>query len=42
VLTVQEKAKEIISESEQILATERDALVFFEALTNPKAPSASL
>lgn len=38
VLTVQEKAKEIISEKEQILASERDRELFFNAITNsPKA-----
>lgn len=38
VLTVQEKAKEIISEKEQILASERDREIFFDAITNsPKA-----
>lgn len=38
VLTVQEKAKEIISEKEQILASERDSELFFNAITNsPKA-----
>jgi uncharacterized protein (DUF1778 family) len=38
VLTVQEKAKEIISEKEQIIASERDSALFFDAITNsPKA-----
>jgi uncharacterized protein (DUF1778 family) len=38
VLTVQEKAKEIISEKEQIIASERDSEIFFDAITNsPKA-----
>lgn len=38
VLTVQEKAKEIISEKEQIIASERDGEIFFDAITNsPKA-----
>jgi len=38
VLTVQEKAKEIISEKEQIIASERDNEIFFDAITNsPKA-----
>ena len=35
VLTVQEKAKEIISEKEQIIASERDSEIFFDAITNP-------
>lgn len=38
VLTVQEKAKEIISEKEQIIASRRDSEIFFDAITNsPKA-----
>lgn len=38
ILTVQEKAKEIISEKEQIIASERDREIFFDAITNsPKA-----
>jgi len=39
---VQEKAKEIIRENEQIIASERDSKVFFEATTNPKSPSDTL
>ncbi|MFP4556147.1 MAG: DUF1778 domain-containing protein [Bacteroidales bacterium] len=42
ILTVQEKAKEIIKEKEQVIASERDSQVFFEAITNPKRPSATL
>ena len=38
ILTVQEKAKEIISEKEQIIASERDSEIFFDAITiSPKA-----
>lgn len=38
VLTVQEKAKEIIAEKEQIIASKKDSEVFFDAITNsPKA-----
>ncbi|MEQ6119576.1 DUF1778 domain-containing protein [Reichenbachiella sp. MALMAid0571] len=38
VLTVQEKAKEIISENEQIVASKRDSEIFFDAITHaPKA-----
>lgn len=33
--TVREKADIIIAESEQILATERDSKIFFDAITNP-------
>lgn len=42
ILTVQEKAKEIIKEKEQIIASERDSQLFFEAITNPKKPSETL
>lgn len=38
ILTVQEKAKKIISEREQIIASERDSEIFFNAVINsPKA-----
>lgn len=40
--TVQEKAKEIIQEKEQIIASERDSEIFFDAITNPKKPSKTL
>ena len=37
-MAVQEKAKEIISEKEQILASQKDSEIFFDAITNsPKA-----
>lgn len=39
---VQEKAKEIIKEKEQIIASERDSQIFFEALTKSKKPSETL
>jgi uncharacterized protein (DUF1778 family) len=42
IFTVQEKAKEIIQESEQIIASEKDSQVFFKAITNPKKPSKTL
>ena len=42
ILTVQEKAKEIIKEKEQILASERDSQLFFDSITNPKKPSKTL
>lgn len=42
ILTVQEKAKEIIKEKEQIIASERDSQVFFDAITHPKKPSKTL
>ncbi len=42
ILAVQEKAKEIIREKEQIIASEKDGQIFFDAVTNPKKPSATL
>jgi uncharacterized protein (DUF1778 family) len=42
ILTVQEKAKEIIKEKEQIIASEKDSEIFFDAITNPKKPSTNL
>ena len=39
---VQEKAKEIIKEKEQVIASERDSQIFFDAITNPKKPSKTL
>lgn len=40
--SVQEKAKEIIKEHEQIIASERDSKVFFEAITHPASPNEAL
>lgn len=42
ILTVQEKAKEIMKEKEQIIASEKDSEIFFDAITNPKKPSKAL
>lgn len=42
VLTVQEKAKEILKEKERIIVSERDGEFFFKAITNPKKPSKTL
>jgi uncharacterized protein (DUF1778 family) len=42
ILTVQEKAKEIIQEKEQILASENDSQIFFDAVTKPRKPSKTL
>src|SRR5690606_13526673 len=42
ILTVQEKAKEIIQEKEQVIASEKDSQIFFDAITNPKKPSKTL
>lgn len=42
ILTVQQKAKEIIDEREKILATQRDSEIFFEAVINPPKPNKKL
>lgn len=42
IIAVQEKAKEIIREKEQIIASERDSQIFFNAITKPKEPSETL
>ncbi len=42
IITAQEKAIEIIKEKEQVIASERDCKIFFDAITNPKAPSKTL
>lgn len=42
ILAAQEKAKEIISEQERIIASEKDSEVFFEALANPAPPNKKL
>ena len=39
---VQKQAKEIIEEREQILASEKDKEVFFDALINPPKPNKDL
>ncbi|MFA6404059.1 MAG: DUF1778 domain-containing protein [Salinivirgaceae bacterium] len=42
ILAVQEKAKEIIKEKEQVFASERDSQLFFDAITKPSKPSETL
>jgi uncharacterized protein (DUF1778 family) len=42
IIAVQEKAKEIILESERIIASQKDSEIFFEALINPKKPNKAL
>ena len=42
IITVQEKAKEIIKEKEKIIASERDSQIFFDAITKPANPSETL
>lgn len=40
--TVEARAREIIKEKEQIIASERDSEIFFDAVTNPKNPNKAL
>lgn len=42
VLTVQEKANEIIKEKEQIIASEKDSEIFFNAITKINKPNQDL
>lgn len=42
VQAVNEKAKEIIKEHEQIIVSERDSEIFFNAITAPAKPNTSL
>ncbi len=42
ILTVKEKAKEIIKEKEQVIASEKDSQIFFDAITKPNKPSKTL
>lgn len=42
IMAVQEKAKEIISDNERIIATQRDRNIFFDAVMNPQEPNEEL
>lgn len=42
VIAVQEKAKEIISERERVIASQKDSEIFFDAIVNPTAPNEEL
>ncbi|MFM2387791.1 MAG: hypothetical protein RL660_2548 [Bacteroidota bacterium] len=42
ILAVQEKAKAIVQESEQVIASAKDSQIFFDAISNPKKPSKAL
>jgi uncharacterized protein (DUF1778 family) len=42
IIAAQEKAKEIIKEKEQIIASTKDSQIFFDAITNPRKPSETL
>lgn len=41
-MAAQEKAKEIISEKERIIASQKDSEIFFNAIMNSKAPNNKL
>lgn len=42
IMSVQEKANKIIGEREQVIASERDKEIFFQAINNPDAPNDAL
>ncbi len=42
VLTVQERAKEIVTERERIIASQKDSEIFFDAITNSSKPNQNL
>lgn len=42
IVTVQNRANEIINQQEQILASNKDSEIFFEALANPTKPNSDL
>lgn len=42
IITVQNKAKEIIEEREQIIASQKDKAIFFDSLVNPPKPNNDL
>ena len=42
IMTVQEKAKEILKERELIIASDRDKDIFFDSLINPPKPNNDL
>ncbi len=42
IVTVQNKAKEIIEEREKIIASQKDKEVFFDSLVNPPKPNNDL
>lgn len=42
ILTVQERANEIVKKQEEIIASQRDRDIFFDALLHPKKPNKTL
>jgi len=42
IIAVNQKAKEIISERERVISSQKDSEIFFDAIINPKAPNKEL
>jgi len=42
VVAANQKAKEILSERERVIASQKDSEIFFDAVLNPKAPNQEL
>lgn len=42
IVSAQEKAKEIITDQERIIASQKDSEIFFNAIINPREPSKTL
>jgi uncharacterized protein (DUF1778 family) len=42
VVALQEKAKEIVSERERFIASQKDSEIFFNTVINPKSPNKEL
>ncbi len=42
ILTVQERANEIIEERERVLVSKKDSEIFFDAVMNPNKPNKNL
>jgi uncharacterized protein (DUF1778 family) len=42
IVTLQEKAKEIISDHDRIIASKKDSELFFDAIMNPQTPNNQL
>lgn len=42
ILTMQQRAKEIIEENERLIVSKRDSKIFFDAISNPAEPNKEL
>lgn len=42
ILTMQQKAKEIIEERERVIVSKKDCEIFFDAISNPGEPNSEL